>query len=269
MSDYTTLLVDTDDGVATIWLNRPDRRNAFNATMSQELYDAFAAFEHDDDVRVIVVTGSGRYFSAGADLERGAGTFSGPRTDDQARAERIKPWTMSTPIIAAMNGSAVGMGLTLPLNWDVRFMADQGKYGFVFNRRGVIPEANSLWLAPRLVGLARSFDLLLSGRLFSGAEAEERGLATKALPADEVLPAAQELARDIAANTSPVSVAITKRLTYRFLMEPDREAAYAAERDAFRWMGKQPDAAEGVVSFLEKRAPQWTMSKTKDVPEQL
>lgn len=272
MAEYETLLVEVTDGVATIWLNRPDRRNAFNATMSRELYAAFAAFERDDAVRAIVVTGSGRYFSAGADLERRGSTFAGPgddearRRDEEERANRIRPWTMRTPIIAAINGSAVGMGVTLPLQWDVRFAAEDAKLGLVFNRRGVIPEANSLWLLPRLVGLSRSFELLLSGRICTGREAAEIGLVSRALPADEVLPAALELARDIAANTSPVSVAATKALAYQFLVEPDRDAAHAVEWATFRWMGGRPDAAEGVTAFLEKRPPAWKMSKTGDFP---
>ncbi|MQA86979.1 MAG: enoyl-CoA hydratase [Streptosporangiales bacterium] len=260
------------DGVVTIWLNRPDRRNAFNQAMRIELYQAFDGFERDDAVRAIVVTGSGRYFSAGADLERGGSTFSGPRDDEarrqeeEARARQFQPWRMRTPIIAALNGPAVGLGITLPLQWDIRYAAEDAKYGLVFNRRGVIPEANSLWLLPRLVGLSRSFELLLSGRLFTGREAAEIGLVSRALPADDVLPAAQELARDIAANTSPVSVAVTKALAYRFLTEPDRDAAHEMEWATFRWMGRQLDAAEGVTSFLEKRPPQWKLSKTNDFP---
>ena len=273
MSDFQTLLTDVSGGVATIWLNRPERRNAFSAVMTRELHEAFGVFDADDDVRAIVVTGAGRYFSAGADLERGGETFNHRESEDQQRARaapgHVNPWELRTPVIAAMNGSAVGMGLTLPMGWDVRFAAASAKYGFVFNRRGIVPEACSTWLVPRLVGVSRAMELLLSGRIFSGTEAAEIGLVSAALPADEVLPAAQDFARDIAVNTSAVSVAATKALVYRALEEPDRSAAHQREHEVFRWMGRQDDAAEGVTSFLEKRQPRWRLSKNKDFPPQL
>jgi len=175
---------------------------------------------------------------------------------------------MRTPIIAAMNGSAVGMGITLPAGWDIRFAAADAKYGFVFNRRGVVPEAGSTWLLPRLVGVSQAMELLLSGRIFSGAEGAAMGLFSRALPADEVLPAAQEFARDLAANTSAVSVAATKALVYNGLGQ-DREYSHAIEHQVFRWAGNQPDAREGVTAFLEKRTPDWPLSKSKDYPPML
>lgn len=273
MSSYQTLLTEVSEGVATIWLNRPDRRNAFGDGMAEELNAAFGAFDADDAVRAIVVTGSGRYFSAGADLQRGGETFSSDeekrKREAEQRARHVVPWKMRTPIIAAMNGSAVGMGITLPMQWDVRYAAADAKYGFVFNRRGIIPEANSTWIVPRLAGTSRAMELLLSGRIFSGTEGAEAGLFSRALPADEVLPAARELARDIAANTAPVSVAATKELIYRGLEEPDRDVHHELEHAVFRWTGNQPDSAEGVKAFLEKRAPEWKMSKTSDAPPQL
>jgi enoyl-CoA hydratase/carnithine racemase len=276
MSDYQTLLIDVSDKVATIWLNRPERRNSFSADMTAELYAAFARFEADDGVRAIVVTGAGRYFSAGADLGRGGGTFARPAgadgdgqgTEPAEPAARAEPGRMRTPVIAAMNGSAVGMGLTLPVSWDIRFAAADAKYGFVFTRRGVVPEAGSTWMLPRLVGVSRAMELLLTGRIFSGTEGAEMGLFTRALPAQEVLPAAQELARDLAANTSAVSVAATKALVYHGLGQ-DREESHAVEHQVFRWMGNSPDAAEGVTAFLEKRSPQWPLSKVKDYPPML
>src|SRR5580692_4694603 len=212
MSDYQTLLTGVSDKVATIWLNRPERRNAFSADMTRELYEAFGRFDADDEVRAIVVTGAGKYFCAGADLERGGGTFARPDgAGAQAdAAQRAEPGRMRTPVIAAMNGSAVGMGITLPVSWDIRFAAADAKYGFVFTRRGLVPEAGSSWTLPRLVGVSRAMELLLSGRIFSGAEGAEMGLFSRALPAGDVLPAAQEFARDLAANTSAVSVAATK-----------------------------------------------------------
>jgi enoyl-CoA hydratase/carnithine racemase len=273
MSDYQTILTEVSDKVATIWLNRPEQRNSFSADMTRELFDAFAAFEADDGVRAVVVTGAGKYFSAGADLgSRGGATFSrsadADSAEQQERTERAEPRRMRTPVIAAMNGSAVGMGITLPVSWDVRFAAADAKYGFVFTRRGVVPEAGSTWMLPRLVGVSRAMELLLSGRIFSGAEGAEMGLFSRALPAEEVLPAAQEFARDLAANTSAVSVAATKALVYNALGQ-DREASHTVEHQVFRWTGNQADAREGVSAFLGKRAPQWPLSKVKDYPPML
>ena len=273
MSDYQTILTDVADKVATIWLNRPEQRNSFSPDMTRELYEAFGEFEADDGVRAIVVTGAGKYFSAGADLgRRGGGTFSRSASADtaeqQQRTERAEPSRMRTPVIAALNGSAVGMGITLPVSWDIRFAAADAKYGFVFTRRGIVPEAGSTWMLPRLVGVSRAMELLLSGRIFSGAEGAEMGLFSRALPAEEVLAAAQEFARDLAAGTSAVSVAATKALVYNGLGQ-DREESHAIEHQVFRWTGNQADAREGVTAFLEKRAPRWPLSKVKDYPPML
>ncbi|HEY6494816.1 MAG TPA: enoyl-CoA hydratase-related protein [Trebonia sp.] len=272
MSDYQTILTDVSDKVATIWLNRPERRNSFSAEMTRELNQEFARCEADDGVRAIVVTGAGKYFSAGADLGRGGGTFSRPpradSTEQPQPAERAEPRRMRTPVIAALNGSAVGLGITLPVSWDIRFAAADAKYGFVFTRRGIVPEAGSTWMLPRLVGVSRAMELLLSGRIFSGTEGAEMGLFSRALPAQDVLPAAQEFARDLAANTSAVSVAATKALVYNALGQ-DLEESQAIEHQVFRWTGSQADAAEGVTAFLEKRTPQWPLSKVKDYPPML
>ncbi len=277
-SEYRTILVEIADAVATITLNRPEHLNAFDGVMTAELHYAFAELDDDDEVRAIVVTGAGRAFSAGADLSgAGADTFDRDRNARRAQemaevkrpsGPRRRPWEMSTPVIAAINGAAVGMGLTLPRQWDVRFAAADAKLGFVFNRRGIIPEANSLWIVPRLVGMANAFELLVSGRYFSGAEGAEIGLVSKALPTDEVLPAARALGREFAA-AAPVSVAITKKLLYRQLMESDRNAAQAFENRMFAWTGRQRDAKEGVAAFLQKRKPAWDMSATRDLPDDL
>jgi len=175
---------------------------------------------------------------------------------------------MRTPVIAALNGSAVGMGITLPVSWDIRFAAADAKYGFVFTRRGLVPEAGSTWMLPRLVGVSRAMELLLSGRIFSGTEGAEMGLFTRALPAGEVLPAAQEFARDLAVHTSAVSLAATKALVYHGLGQ-DRAESHEIEQQVFRWMGNQADAAAGVTAFLEKRDPRWPLSKVKDYPPML
>jgi enoyl-CoA hydratase/carnithine racemase len=267
MTEFETLRIEVADKVATIWLNRPEQRNAFSPQMTYELHEAFAELEADDEVRAIVVTGTGSYFSAGADLGRPGGAFSGNpnRTDEYA----IEPFQMHTPIIAAMNGSAAGMGVTLPTQWDVRFGAAEAKYGFVFTRRGIVPELSSTWMVPRLIGLSRAMELLLSGRYFSGAEAAEMGLFSRALPAEEVLPAALDFARDLAASTSPVSVGVTKALIYKAFGEPDPVAAHDRERYFVRLLGGQADSKEAVKAFLEKRPPDWQLSKTKDFPPDL
>ena len=269
---------ESDAGVATIWLNRPDHRNAFSGTMRAELNRALETFEHDDSIRVIVLTGQGRYFSVGADLSRrGADTFRGPApaNGDGAPPERAPepylahPWLLRTPLIAAMNGSAAGMGLTIPMAWDIRIAAAEAKYSFVFPRRGIVAEFGATWLVPRLAGLSAGMELLLTGRPFSGTEAAALGLVSRALPTDQVLPAAQEIAHDIAANTSAMSAAATKALVYRGLEEPDRSRHHDLESDVFRWTGQQADAREGIAAFLQKRAPNWPLAKTRDFPPQL
>ncbi len=269
---YETIVLDRQGRVGLVTLNRPERRNAYTPRMGAELRDAFGELEADDEVRAIVVTGAGRHFCAGADLARGGGTFD-RRTDDEQRtrdrqqvAEGLRAWEMRTPIIAAINGSAVGVGITLPMQWDVRIVARDAKLGFVFNRRGVLPEANSTWIVPRLVGVSRAMELLLTGRMFSGEEAVEMGLASRAVDAEAVLPTAMSMAQDIAENVAPLSAAVTKRLVYRFLAEPDRNAAQELEGRAFWWLGQQADAREGVSAFLEKRPPDWKLSKRAELP---
>ena len=257
---YETLEVDVDGGVATLTLNRPDRMNAFNHEMSTELAQAFDSLDGSEEVRAIVVTGAGRAFCAGVDIDGGL-----PRGDGASRHWRssatmatFRPWEMRTPVIAAINGAAVGLGLTYPMLWDIRLAAEDAKLGFVFNRRGFLPEGNSLWLLSRQVGASVAMELLLTGRLFSGREAAEMKLVSRALPREEVLPAAQEIARDIAVNTAPASTAITKRLFYSQLECSDRLAARAEELDYVRWAMEQPDFREGMSEFREKRTPQWT-----------
>jgi enoyl-CoA hydratase/carnithine racemase len=264
---YETILVECTERIGLITLNRPERRNAYTARMRAELADAFGELEADGNVRAIVVTGAGKHLCAGADLGSGGTTFN-RLSDDEARGrhrERAtaapRPWEMRTPIIAAINGAAVGIGITLPMQWDIRIVAKDARLGFVFNRRGVTPEANSTWIVPRLVGVSRAMELLLTGRMFDGVEAVEMGLASQAVDADQVLPTAMAIARDIAQNVAPLSAAITKRLVYRFLSEANRNAAHALESQAFSWIGSQADAREGVTAFLEKRAPDWKLSK--------
>jgi enoyl-CoA hydratase/carnithine racemase len=178
------------------------------------------------------------------------------------------PSQMRTPIIAAINGAAVGAGLTLPMMWDLRVAAEDAKLGFVFNRRGVMPDIDLIWTIPRMIGYGPAMDVLLTGRIFSGAEAKTLGLVHRAVPRADVVETAMAMGHDIARNTAPVSVAITKRLMYDFLARDWPQAAQM-QREAFDWTGKQADAREGVMAFLERRAPKWSLSKTNDWPDVL
>jgi enoyl-CoA hydratase/carnithine racemase len=263
--------VERTDRIATVWLDRPDRGNAFTTAMQNQLHRQMAELDRDESIRAIVVTGSGRLFSAGADMDPDGNTFAFDEARHRAAraviGARPRPWRMRTPIIGALNGSAVGIGLTFPLQWDIRIVNADAKYGFVFTRRGLTPEQNSLWLLPKLVGAGTALELLLTGRIFSGLEAQRLGLATEAVPGDLVLARAYEIARDIADNTAPAAVGVTKELFYDMLQASDREAAFHREWEVFRWMGRQDDCAEGGLSFLEKRTPRFASSKHAQLPE--
>ena len=267
---YEQIQVDLKEGVATITLNRPEKLNAYTAQMGTEIHQAFAELDANDDARVIVVTGAGRAFCAGADLSaRGGATFdrSSNNPDPNPRAEaQIRPWNMKKPIIAAINGPAVGVGITLPMQWDIRVAAESARIGFVFVRRGVIPEALSTWLVPRLIGVAKANELLMTGRIITASEAFDFGIVSHVWPDREFKQKVWELASDIATNTAPVSVAITKRLIYGLLGEPSFEKGEAVDHKAFYWTGAQPDSREGVTSFIEKRKPAWKMKPSKDFP---
>src|SRR5438093_9307641 len=251
---YSEILLEVADGVALVTLNRPERLNAYTPTMGRELSEAFAACDADDAVRAIVVTGAGRAFCAGADLARAgesfdraaAAEYQGMHSDRpwEKPPRAIAPWDVKKPIIAAINGAAVGVGATLPLQWDIRLAAESAKIGFVFVRRGVVPEALSTWTLPRLVGMARAAELLLTGRLLGAREALEFGIVSRVLADDELLPAARALAAEIAAQTAPVSVAVTKRLLWHLQAETDLARAEELETRAFWWAGTQPDARE-------------------------
>jgi enoyl-CoA hydratase/carnithine racemase len=265
---YEHILLEVADGIAKVTLNRPEKLNAFNQQMGAEISEAFADLDERDDVRVLVVTGAGRAFCAGADLSGGGGTFDRGEAPRPAAPRRlVRPWNMKKPIVAAINGPAVGVGITLPMQWDIRVAAESARIGFVFVRRGVVPEALSTWTVPRMIGLARANELLMTGRILSAREALEFGVVSHVWPDAEFMPRTMELARDIAENTAPVSVAVTKRLIYGLLAEPDAEKANQIDSRAFWWIGRQPDAYEGVSAFLEKRKPAWKMKPSKDFPE--
>ncbi len=267
---YQQLLFDVKDGVAQITLNRPEAMNTWTAIMSEELTEAMHRCNDDNAIRAVVITGAGdRAFCAGADLGRGGGTFSGrdrpaPR---KPALPTLYPYEISKPVIAALNGHAVGVGITYPMLADVRLVAENAKISFAFVRRGVLPELASHITLTRVIGLSRAAELLLSGKTITGTEAAAMGLASRALPQAQVLPAALEMARDIAANTAPASVAVAKRFLWdgMGLSVPEM---MKRENPAFAWFGNQPDAREGVQSFVEKRAPKWSLTPS-DVPKNL
>ena len=273
--DFETIRVDgAGDGVTTLTLNRPEAMNAWNGLMAYEVDRALRALDLDDGVRAIVVTGAGRAFCAGADLSGGGASFSPGRDSSEVQKRRERgpveqamwPFMLRKPVIAAVNGHAIGVGITFPMTCDVRYVAEDAKLQFAFVRRGVIPELASHVIVPRVAGLSNAADLMLSGRIFRGREAAERGLATRALPAEEVLPAALEHAREYA-NAAPVSVAIAKRLLWDGVGAPLE--MIRREMPLFNWASRQADAREGVASFLEKRAPQWKLRASQDLPDDL
>lgn len=266
-SPLECIRVDRDGAVALVTLAREERLNAWTTRMGVELFGTLRELDDDDEVRAIVVTGAGRAFCAGADLEPGGETFARERAwEESGRLEaRVRPWNMRTPILAAINGPAVGIGATLPLHWDLRIASDRARIGFVFVRRGIVPEAHSTWLLPRLIGAARAFDLLLTGRIVDAHEALACGLVSRVVPHDELLPVVLGVARELAERASPVALANTRRLLWRQLLEPDPRAARRLEDEVFRWIGREPDAAEGVTAFLEKRPPRWGGRKSRDL----
>jgi enoyl-CoA hydratase/carnithine racemase len=265
----TDLLVELhDDGVLVATLNRPDTRNAFSGAMGRALGDVYRMADIDDAVRVVVLTGTPPAFCAGADFSNGSDVFE--RSDAPAfSANPVNPpaWRIRKPVIAAVNGHAIGVGFTLTLHCDLRFMAHDAKYGIVQVRRGVMPDAMSHWTLPRLVGLANAADILLTGRTFTGAEARDLGVASRVLPNDDDLPHALEDAHDMAVNTAPVSVAVSKRLLWgTFSMTPD-EVDRAETKLHHHLMG-EADAREGVVAFLERRDPQWSLTVNDNWPSE-
>ena len=265
-----TIILDITDEVATITLNRPERRNAYTARLGEELGEAYRECDEDDSVRAVVLTGAGSAFCAGADLEAGGATFSSDarrgQSTPRAQGAGIQAWQVRKPVIAAVNGHAIGAGLTLAMQCDIRLAAEDAKLSFAFVRRGVIPELASHAIVARVAGLSNAADLLLSGRTFSGSEALALGLVSQALPAAEVLPAAVAYARDLAVNAAPVSVAISKRLLWESLNVAIPELERKEAR-LFAWAGNQQDAKEGVVAFLEKRRPRWTLRPSADMPD--
>jgi enoyl-CoA hydratase/carnithine racemase len=272
---YQTLLYEVEGHVATITLNRPDRLNAFNEDMLAELLEVFDRIDADDEVRAVIVTGSGRGFCAGADLAaRGGGTFdAAARGRDPEEPNRdgggivsLRIFELTKPIIAAINGPAVGVGITMTLPMDVRLAAESARIGFVFARRGIVLEACSSWFLPRVVGISQAARWCYSGRVFDAAEAAEAGLV-ELVPDDELMDRARGIAIDIAENAAPVSVALTRQLLWRGLTFDHPMMSHRADSRAIQELGRQADAREGVSSFLEKRAPEWSMRPSQDLPD--
>ncbi|HEX4182677.1 MAG TPA: crotonase/enoyl-CoA hydratase family protein, partial [Caulobacteraceae bacterium] len=268
---FETILYDVEDGVATITLNRPDRLNAFTTQMMLDMIAAFDATDADDAVRAVIVTGAGRGFCAGADLSAGADTFNYAARGEAARDETkvgdvyrdgggrltLRIFDSLKPVIAAVNGPAVGVGVTMQLAMDIRLASDAARFGFVFARRGIAPEAASSWFLPRLVGISKALEWCYSGRVFSAAEALEGGLVRSVHAPDELLPAAQAIAREIVENTAPVSVTLIRQMMWRNLGAAHPMEAHRVDSRAIQARGRSRDAAEGVSSFLEKRPPNY------------
>jgi enoyl-CoA hydratase/carnithine racemase len=271
---FETLRYEVAGRVATVTLNRPDRLNAVNSAVIRDLVAAFDQADGDDDVRVVIVTGAGRAFCAGADLGSGGGTFA----DGPGRAERpedhrdggglvtLRIFEMTKPVIAAINGPAVGFGITMTLAMDVRLASSAAKIGFVFARRGVVPEACSTWFLPRLVGIAQAAEWTCTGRVFSAEEARAAGLVSRVTAPEALLPAARDLAREIADNTSAVSVALIRQMLWRMLGADHPREAHRLDSLGMWHTGRSADAREGITAFLEKRAPHFTGRPGKDMP---
>jgi enoyl-CoA hydratase/carnithine racemase len=271
---YEQITTETADGVLTITLNRPDRLNAWTPTMGRELIAAFDAADADDAVRAIIVTGAGRGYCAGADLQGGGATFdwrerqagdSIPR--DGGGQFTLRVFDCTKPVIAAINGPAVGVGATMTLPMDIRLAADDARIGFVFARRGIVPEACSSWFLPRLVGISRAMEWVATGRVFSAQEAHEGGLVRSLHPKDELLDAAFALATEIAENTAPVSVALARRMMWRMLGAEHPMLAHRADSRGMFYRGQSADAAEGITSFLEKRPARFPDRVSDGLPD--
>jgi len=259
------LAFELDAGVAVLTLNRPDQMNTFTGAMGVALEEAYRRCDEDDDVRAVVLTGAGRAFCAGADLAAAGATFGEPGAEFSAAAVGVPAWTVRKPVIAALNGHAIGLGLTLALQADIRFLAREGKYGVLQVRRGVMPDAYAHWTLPRIVGLSRAAEILLSGRRYSGEEAYALGLGSRLLPAAEVLPAALELAREIAENTAPLSVAVTKRLLWESSMLTPEQVEHR-ETELHRHLMGKADAIEGPLAWMERRPPKFKLRVSEEFP---
>ena len=279
MTDFTQIKLDIDDGIATLTLHRPDKMNAFTRTMMQEIIDAIDITDGDDSVRAVIFTGHGdRAFCAGADLtpEGGGHVFSDPTMVDDLGDERVRDgggrltlrlFNSKKPLISACNGVAVGVGATMQLPMDIRLCADHARFGFVFARRGITPEAASSWFLPRLVGMQTSLEWCMTGRIFDAKEAQAAGLVRSVHPLEDLMGEARALAREIADNTSAVSVAMTRAMLWRLSATEHPMMAHRIDSRAIYSLSRSDDAKEGISSFLEKRPPQYPDTVSEDMPQ--
>ncbi|MFC4002243.1 enoyl-CoA hydratase-related protein [Prauserella oleivorans] len=271
-NDYREITYRVADRTATIALNRPEARNGYTVRMADELADAFDRADHDPGVRVVVLTAEGTDFSVGADLSQGGFDFdagAGPAPDWQEPAGRCSKriFTMNKPVIAAIRGAAIGGGITITLSADYRLASTDARFGFVFVRRGIYPEGASAWFLPRLVGMGRAMDWMISGRVFGAEEAHAAGLVHSLHDPDRLLDAAYELATDLAANTAPVSVAVTRQLLYRMSALDSPFPVHEVDSKLIASVSGNPDAVEGVLSFLQKRPPEFRLDPERDLPD--
>ncbi|HZR74472.1 crotonase/enoyl-CoA hydratase family protein [Bradyrhizobium sp.] len=283
---YETLQYEVAENILTITLNRPDKLNAFNATMLRELVEAFDAADKDDDVRAIIVTGAGRAFCAGADLSSGADTFdrdakrgpvkrlpdgrvdySDPNARDGGGQVTLRIFKCLKPVIAAVNGAAVGIGVTMQLAMDIRIASEDAKFGFVFSQRGIVPEAASSWFLPRIVGIAQALEWCFTGRVFPAQEALAGGLVSRVVPPDQLLATARSLAREIATKTAPVSVALIRQMMWRLSATEDPMEAHKIDSRGIYARGRSGDVKEGVMAFLEKRPAHFNDKVSSDMPD--
>ena len=276
MADFSQISYSVADSIATLTLSRAEKLNAFTVTMMREMIDAFDRADADDSVRAVIVTGAGRAFCAGADLSGGEAAFDHTQSDahQSGRVPRdgggmvsLRIFRSQKPVIAAINGAAVGVGATMTLPMDVRLASTTARFGFVFSRRGIVPEAASSWFLPRVVGISKALEWAYSGRVFDADEALAGGLVRSVHAPDELLAAAHELAGEIATNTSPVSVALTRQMMWRMLGAGHPMAAHRVDSRAILARGQSADAREGVVSFLEKRDADFTDRVSDGVPD--
>ena len=274
--EYTQILFEVEAGVATITLNRPDKLNAFTTRMMRELIDAFDRVDADDEIRAVIVTGAGRAFCAGADLSAGGATFAKGGSDEQTAAGvprdgggmvSLRIFECLKPVIAAINGPAVGVGITMTLPMDFRLASTSAKIGFVFSRRGIVPEACSSWFLPRLVGISQALEWCYTGRVFAADEALEGGLVRSVHQPDELLPAARALAAEIVENAAPVSVALTRRMLWAMLTADHPMEAHRVDSRGILERGRSADVREGVESFLEKRPAVFTDRVSDGLPD--
>ena len=273
-----TVVQHLDAGILTLTLSRPDKLNAYTAQMGRELAAAFRRADEDDAVRVVIVTGAGKGFCAGADISGGADSFAdvdkvfGRAGQAEAPGQRREGGFVEAifecrkPSIAAINGAAVGVGLTMTLPMDIRLCAEGAKFGFVFARRGLVPEAGSSWFLPRIVGLPQALRWCLSGRVFDAAEALRGGLVEQVVPADQLLARAREIAQEIVEHTAPVGIALTRQMLWRFTAEPTPYRTLSLDGPMAKQLGGGPDVREGVAAFLDKRAPRFPGQVSTDMP---